>query len=115
MLINKYLHWKFKRKSEDIKIVPMYLRGKDSVDMGNQVVRYGEGVYLLIQSKKDPKDFMIKRSIDILGIVKRDYGSMKYEFSHVIKETDYWRAELLYEDAITIFHLSDNEVWVKER
>lgn len=110
--LNKQLRWKFHTHNPDVKVVPEYLRGKDSVDMGNQVVGCGDGVFLLIQSKKHPKDFVVKRSINISGIINRDYEPLKVNFERVVKETDLWRATLLAEEDITIMHISDNSIEV---
>ncbi len=109
-ILNKQLHNIYGNKKPDIILLPEYLSGKDSIDIGNRIVKCGDGIYLLVQSKKAPKDFYVNRSINLAGIIKKSYEPVKIEFDHVLKETDLWRAQLICEDDITVMHISDNEI-----
>lgn len=97
-----------------IEVLPDFLRGKDSIDIGNQVVDYGDGAYLLVQSKLDPMRFYINREINILGLVNKRYDPLEIKFDKIIKETDFWRAQLVTENDYTIMGLSNNEITIQQ-
>lgn len=110
----KSIHSHYAPEKPLINVLPDYLQGKDSVDIGNQVVPYGNGIYLLVQSKLAPGRFYMNRNIDLFGLVKRDYEPIELRFDKVLKETDKWRAQLIDESDYTIFGLSDNVVAIDE-
>lgn len=110
----KSIHSHYAPEKPLINVLPDYLQGKDSVDIGNQVVPYGNGIYLLVQSKLSPGRFYMNRNIDLFGLVKRDYEPLELRFDKVLKETDKWRAQLIDESDYTIFGLSNNVVAIDE-
>lgn len=110
----KSMHSRYAPEKPLINVWPDYLQGKDSLDIGNQVVPYGDGIYLLVQSKLSPGRFYMNRSINLLGFMKRDYEPLELRFDNVVKETDKWRARLVDESDYTIMHLSDNVISVDE-
>lgn len=110
----KSVHSHFTPEKPLINVLPDYLQGKDTVDIGNQIVPYGNGVYLLVQSKLTPGRFYMNRNINLLGIVKRDYEPLELQFDNVVKETDKWRARLVDESDYTILGLSNNVVSMEE-
>lgn len=110
----KLQHSRYSPEKPLINVWPDYLEGKDSVDIGNQIVPYGNGIYLLVQSKIAPGRFYMKRNINLLGFVKRDYEPLELQFDNILKETDKWRAQIVDESDYTIMWLSDNEISMDE-
>lgn len=108
----KSLHAKYRKGTGNISVLPAYLHGKDSVDLGNRIVPCGDGIYLLIQSKTSPAEFKVKRSISVPLLYTKEYAPMTVKFDNILKESPLWRARLLKEDDITIMHLSDNTVYI---
>lgn len=111
--LNKQLHSIYNTNKPAIKLLPTYLSGKDTFDIGNKIIKCGDGIYLLVQSKKKSKRFYVNRSINIAGIIKKSFAPLKIEFNDVVKETDLWRAQLISENEITILHLSNNDFFIK--
>jgi hypothetical protein len=51
-----------------LKLMPTILRGNDNVDFGNRVIYFGEGNFLVFQSKKHPATFTVHRSYYFKGL-----------------------------------------------
>lgn len=110
----KAVHSHYAREKPLINVLPEYLHRKDSVDIGNQIVAVGNGIYLLVQSKLSPGRFYMNRNINLLGIIKRDYEPLELQFDNVVKETDKWRAQLVDESDYTIRGLSNNYISLED-
>ena len=92
------LRWLMKREFPDkpyITILPEYLAGKDSVDLGNQIFhcQYKPGKIICIQSKSSPAKFIVERKL--FGIVP--YQIREMEFERPLYETPYWKA-IIYDE-----------------
>ncbi|GEM_PF-1626097 len=72
---------------------PTFLRGKDDVALSNQIIKVSEGIYLLIRSKKDPKQFIAQRALRI-GPVHIPYSPVEVPFDKPEFTTKHWDAKV---------------------
>lgn len=80
-------------------IMPTYLKGKDHVDLGNQLIYLGDSLWLAIQSKSNPAQFEVVREVPILSLFK-DYPPVIVNMADpkcVLAEGDNWRARFISE------------------
>ncbi len=88
-------------KKPSLRIIPEYLQGKDSVELGNEVYhfKYKPGKLLLIQSTKHPQRFLVKRKF--FGIFP--YQLREMDFTTPLYETPYWKA-IIYDELSPIIY-----------
>lgn len=96
-----------------IKVLPKYLQGKGDVDLESQVLKCGDGVYLLVSSKKNPARFYVERELSLLGIFYRKYVPTEIVIDRPSMATDKWSAKVISEQDYTIMNLSDNKFYLK--
>ncbi len=80
-------------------IMPTYLKGKEHVDLGNQLIYLGDSLWLAIQSKSEPAQFEVVREVPILSLFK-DYPPVIVNMADpecVLAEGDNWRARFISE------------------
>ncbi len=65
--LNQEFHRNNPEKPE-LKLMPTILKGNDNVDFGNRVIYFGEGNFLVFQSKKHPATFTVHRSYYFKGL-----------------------------------------------
>lgn len=109
----KYMQSLYDRDKPLIKVLPKYLQGKDNTNLESQIVRCGDGVYLLISSKKNPARFYVDRVVDLFGVFYRSYAPSEIAISSPTKETDWWSAKVISEQDYTIMNLSNNKFYLK--
>lgn len=110
----KYMQSKYSFAKPLIKILPDYLEDKDSIDVGNKIVPYQNGCFLLVQSKLDPAKFYVEREINLFGLIQRRYEPLEVNFNeNLTKETPLWKAKVVSEQDYTIMNLSDNRFVIK--
>lgn len=88
----------------ELTILPEYLAGKDTVDIGNKVYhfKYKPGKLLIIQSKISPAKFYVKR--EFFGFIP--YQTREMDYNTTWYETPYWRA-LIYDNLNPIIYNTD--------
>lgn len=80
-------------------IMPTYLKGKEHVELGNQLLYLGDSLWLAIQSKSEPAKFEVIRGVPILSRVK-GYPPVEVDMSDpecILSEGDNWRARFISE------------------
>lgn len=77
-----------------LKLIPDVLYGKDSVNLDNQIFKYNPSTYVVVQSKLNPIEFTISRSIGI-GPLSMHYDNLNVNMETCLKETDLWRASII--------------------
>ncbi len=105
----KSLHRRYAPSKPYVKIVPECLRGKDSVDMGNQIIPLGHDITLIVKSVSNPARFDVERYIDLPGL-HRSYAPIEVALGEPVKETALWQAYLVNEADYTIYGISKNRI-----
>lgn len=88
-----------------IKILPEYIKAKAD-SKSNVIVPCGSETYLLIQSKQNPADFSVHRSISIGGFKIMEFEPLILSFDKAIDENDKWRAIIVTEPDYTVLGLT---------
>lgn len=84
--------------SKVLKIKPTCLRNfKDSIEVQNQVVKIGDGCYVVIQSKENPAEFTLKRTLD-LYIYHKPHSDFKFSWEAPMFEGKNYNANIIYQD-----------------
>lgn len=109
----KYMQSLYDKDKPLIKVLPKYLQGKGDTSLESQIVRCGDGVYLLISSKKNPARFYVDRVVDMFGVFYRSYAPQEIVIGNPTKETDWWSAKVISEQDYTIMNLSENKFYLK--
>lgn len=110
----KYMQSLYGEDKPLIKVLPKYLQGKGDVDLESQVLKCGNGVYLLISSEGDSAKFFVEREVDLFGIVRRKYAPIEIEIDKPTSmATDKWSAKVISEQDYTIMNISDNKFYLK--
>lgn len=91
-------------ESPEITILPKFLEGKDSLNIGNYAYhfKYKPGKLLLIQSKESPKKFYVIRKF--FGVIP--YQTREMDFREPWYETPKWRA-IVYDELNPIIYNKD--------
>lgn len=84
-----------------IIVLPDYLSGKDSTDIGNKIIKYNSNTYLVIRSKTAPANFKIHRSIGV-GPLKIHYDDINVNFNKPVKTTHLWEAVLVTDQMMLV-------------
>lgn len=80
-----------------LKIYPSCLQNiNDSTHVENQVVEFDEGCFVAIQSKDEPKDFIVKRTLDLF-IYKRPHSDYKFSWDNPQFEGPNYNANIIYQ------------------
>lgn len=82
-----------------IRILPSYLKGKEHVKMDNQLIYCGNHLWLAIQSKTDPAEFMVNRQVPVFHFLKK-YDPVRVDMNNsdcLLMEGDEWRARFIAE------------------
>lgn len=109
----KYMQSLYGKDKPLIKVLPKYLQGKDGRSLDSQIVRCGDGVYLLVSSKKNPARFYVDRVVNLFGAFYRSYAPLEIVIDSPTKDTDLWSATVISEQDYTIMNLSDNKFYLK--
>lgn len=109
----KYMQSLYDKDKPLIKVLPKYLQGKDGTSLDSQIVRCGDGVYLLVTSKKNPARFYVDRVVNLFGVFYRSYAPSEIVIDSPTKDTDLWSAKVISEQDYTIMNLSDNKFYLK--
>lgn len=84
--------------SKELKINPTCLQNiNDSIDVQNQVVKVGDGCYVVIQSKENPAEFTLKRTLD-LYIYHKPHSDFKFSWVDPMFEGKNYNANIIYQD-----------------
>lgn len=102
------------REKAPIRVLPDYLLGKDSMELDNSIVPYGDGVFLLIQSKTAPQQFVVDRSFKILGLNIKQYEPLTISFNEPSKETEKWRAIVVNESLFAVRNLTETKFRIEK-
>lgn len=94
-----------------LNVLPVFLEGKDSLDMGNVCHHYNykPGKLILIQSKENPGKFIVERKF--FGIVP--YQQREVDFSDCVYETDKWKA-VIYDELWPVIKNTDVKIIEQE-
>lgn len=109
----KYMQSLYGKDKPLIRVLPKYLQDKDDVELESQVLKCGNGVYLLISSEGDSAKFYVEREVDLFGIVCRKYTPMEIVVDRPSVATDKWSAKVISEQDYTIMNLSNNRFYLK--
>lgn len=109
----KYMQSLYGKDKPLIRVLPKYLQDKDDVELESQVLKCGNGVYLLISSEGDSAKFYVEREVDLFGIVCRKYTPMEIVVDKPSVATDKWSAKVISEQDYTIMNLSSNRFYLK--
>ena len=83
---------------KELKINPTCLQNiNDSIEVQNQVVKLGNGCYVVIQSKENPAEFTLKRTLD-LYIYHKPYSDFKFSWFDPMFEGKNYNANIIYQD-----------------
>ena len=97
----KYVSKLFQSETGDttkvLKIYPKCLQNiNDSTHIENQVVEFDEGCFVAIQSKENPADFTLKRTLD-LYFYKRPHSDYKFSWDEPMFEGSNYKANIIYQ------------------
>lgn len=109
----KYMQSLYGKDKPLIRVLPKYLQDKDDVELESQVLKCGNGVYLLVSSEGDSAKFYVEREVDLFGIVCRKYTPMEIVVDKPSVATDKWSAKVISEQDYTIMNLSSNRFYLK--
>ncbi len=82
-----------------VRILPTYLKGKEHVDLGNQLMPYSKGIWVAIQSKSNPAEFVVDRWLPIFPTLI-EIESVTIDMTDpkaILEEGDNWRARYISE------------------
>ena len=80
-----------------LKIYPECLQNiNDSTHVENQVVEFDEGCFVVVQSKENPADFIVKRTLDLF-IYKRPHSDYKFSWDNPQFEGPNYKANIIYQ------------------
>ena len=80
-----------------LKIYPECLQNiNDSTLVENQVVEFDEGCFVVVQSKENPADFIVKRTLDLF-IYKRPHSDYKFSWDNPQFEGPNYKANIIYQ------------------
>lgn len=83
--------------SRVLKIYPTYLQNiNDSTQVENQAVEFDEGCFVVVQSKENPADFIVKRTLDLF-FYKRPYSDYKFSWDNPQFEGPNYKANIIYQ------------------
>lgn len=68
----------------------------DSTHVENQVVKFDEGCFVVVQSKENPADFIVKRTLDLF-IYKRPHSDYKFSWDNPQFEGPNYKANIIYQ------------------
>lgn len=79
-------------------IIPTILRGKEHADLGNQLIYTGNDIWLAIQSKSTPAEFIVYRNTPLIPSIKH-YEPVIIDMNEncIVAEGDNWRARFIAE------------------
>lgn len=81
-----------------VKIIPTILRGKEHEDLGNQLIYTGNDIWLVIQSKSAPAEFIVYRETPLIPSIKHyDPVIVEIDKESIVAEGDNWRARFIAE------------------
>lgn len=109
----KYLMEKYGYDKPLVKVIPDFLYGKDDIEIRNSIIPYGDDVFLLIQSKTSPREFVVDRKFSLGGITLKQYPHMTICFDAPTKENDYWRALVVNKSMFAVMNLTETEFRIK--
>lgn len=114
----KYVDRLFRSQNGDslkvLRIYPACMQNiNDTIPIENKVVEFDEGCFVVIQSKKNPADFVLKRTLDLF-FIKKPYSDYKISWDDPLFEGSNYKANIIYQavpliknDSITIKHKSN--------
>lgn len=80
-----------------LKIYPECLQYiNDSTHVENQVVEFDEGCFVVVQSKENPAEFTLKRTLDLV-IYKRPHSDYKFSWDNPQFEGPNYKANIIYQ------------------
>lgn len=83
--------------SKVLRIYPTCLQNiSDSSHVENQVVEFDEGSFVAIQSKENPADFIVKRTLDLF-FYKRPHSDYKFLWEEPMFEGPNYKANIIYQ------------------
>lgn len=97
----KYVSKLFQSQTGDttkvLKIYPECLQNiNDSTSVENQVVKFDEGCFVVVQSKENPADFIVKRTLDLF-FYKRPHSDYKFSWENPQFEGPNYKANIIYQ------------------
>lgn len=80
-----------------LKIYPECLQYiNDSTHVENQVVEFDEGCFVVVQSKENPADFIVKRTLDLF-FYKKPHSDYKFSWDNPQFEGPNYKANIIYQ------------------
>jgi hypothetical protein len=94
--LNRYLQHQYAGRPR-LTILPTILQGADTIDLGNRVVDFGSGDFLIIRSNSHPASFSVHRAYTLMGLtIPCDEVDLGY--ARLIKATAKWSAFWISDD-----------------
>ena len=83
---------------KELRVYPACLQSfEGATEVENQVVEFDDGCFVVIQSKADPAEFVLKREM-YFGVYKRPFKDYVFTWDAPLVETDAYRANVIYEE-----------------
>lgn len=83
--------------NKELRVYPKCLENINTENVKNQIVEFDKGCYVVIQSKKNPAEFVLKRELDF-GLYKRPFKDFIFSWNDPLVETDTYRANVIYDE-----------------
>lgn len=91
-----------------VRIIPSVLKDKEHENLGNQLIYAGNNIWIAVQSKSAPAEFVVNRKVPLLPAVKQ-YEPVKVDMADaecIVAEGDNWRARYIAEIDYSIHGLN---------
>lgn len=96
-IVSKLFQSQSPNKTKILKIYPTCLQNiTDSTHVENQVVEFDEGCFVVVQSKENPADFIVKRTLDLF-FYKRPHSDYKFSWDNPQFEGPNYKANIIYQ------------------
>lgn len=87
-----------KGSEKKLRVYPACLQSLEGrTEVENQVVEFDDGCFVVIQSKANPAEFVLKRELNF-GIYRRPFKDFVFTWDEPLVETDVYRANLIYDE-----------------